>query len=316
MKKFFGRGGRQAQLQDLYRRAELGGEVGDADPALQQEFAADQQLMQQLGRFASQSAPANAEMGRATFLTAVARQRSESLEKERRHLFGHTLGARGLALLAAAGIFAGGAITVGASGGVDGAAGHVQNVLATLRITERAPNQATTHLDAADHQPDVSVTSVASGHPVADAQPSLGANDCTTTPTVTLTATSSPTATNTPSASTTADNHDADETRSGGRECGTKGIPTTNPNHQPEATPGSCHKGETAIKTTPSGAQVSVPCQAADGGVSEGASTKTPESKDKTPEATDTRELTKTPESHGDNNGQSSGHGETGDHQP
>jgi hypothetical protein len=40
------------------------------------------------------------------------------------------------------------------------------------------------------------------------------------------------------------------------------GIPEDNPVHQPAATPEACEKGETAVKTTPSGKQVNVPCHA------------------------------------------------------
>jgi outer membrane biosynthesis protein TonB len=41
------------------------------------------------------------------------------------------------------------------------------------------------------------------------------------------------------------------------------GIPDSNPVKQPEDGDGVCEKGETVIKTTPSGKQVNVPCQAA-----------------------------------------------------
>jgi len=40
------------------------------------------------------------------------------------------------------------------------------------------------------------------------------------------------------------------------------GIPDDNPSKQPEDGDGVCEKGETVIKTTPSGKQVNVPCQA------------------------------------------------------
>ena len=42
-----------------------------------------------------------------------------------------------------------------------------------------------------------------------------------------------------------------------------KGIPTTNPHFIPDVD-GTCTSGETAIKTTPSGIQVNVPCHAAE----------------------------------------------------
>lgn len=41
------------------------------------------------------------------------------------------------------------------------------------------------------------------------------------------------------------------------------GIPDHNPSHHPEDGDGVCEKGETVIKTTPSGRQVNVPCHAA-----------------------------------------------------
>lgn len=40
------------------------------------------------------------------------------------------------------------------------------------------------------------------------------------------------------------------------------GIPDDNPSKRPEDGDGVCEKGETVIKTTPSGKQVTVPCQA------------------------------------------------------
>ncbi|HEY7802730.1 MAG TPA: hypothetical protein VIE40_08650 [Dehalococcoidia bacterium] len=62
-----------------------------------------------------------------------------------------------------------------------------------------------------------------------------------------------------------------------------KGIPTDNPNHHPDNGDGMCEKGETAIKTTPSGVKVNVPCQAAghtnngDHGTPEADDTETPD---------------------------------------
>ena len=44
------------------------------------------------------------------------------------------------------------------------------------------------------------------------------------------------------------------------------GIPDDNPSHHPEDGDGECEKGETVIKTTPSGKRVNVPCQAAEHG--------------------------------------------------
>jgi hypothetical protein len=162
-KKLFGQDTRQAQLQELYRRAEQGGDLGDVDPALLQAFAADQQLRQQLGRVASGSAPANPATGRAALLVAVARQRSASPAEERRTMIGQFLRARrGLALLAVAGIFAGGAVTVGASGGVTGAATNANEVLATLHVPHKGHGHGHGNSNAGD-KPDESGTPKAEG---------------------------------------------------------------------------------------------------------------------------------------------------------
>jgi len=231
-KKLFGRDGRQAQLQDLYRAAEGDGDLQAVDPELQQEFAADQQIMQQLGRLADHSAPVNPAIGRAMLLSAVVQKQNQSSEKERRPMIGQLLSAKGLALLAAAGIFAGGAATVGASGGVSGAASNANSVLSALHITHNSDGQG--HGNPGD------ATAEASRTPKAE-----------------------------------------------GTRRAIQGIPTDNPNHQPEATPGVCNKGETVVKTTPSGEQVSVPCQTgADhgSGNSNGQGDKTPVA-DETPEA-------------------------------
>ena len=41
------------------------------------------------------------------------------------------------------------------------------------------------------------------------------------------------------------------------------GIPDDNPSHEPENGDGICDRGETVVKTTPSGRLVTVPCQTA-----------------------------------------------------
>lgn len=48
------------------------------------------------------------------------------------------------------------------------------------------------------------------------------------------------------------------------------GIPDDNPSHHPEDGDGECEKGETVIKTTPSGRQVNVPCNAVGHGDDDG----------------------------------------------
>lgn len=245
-KKLFGRNGLEAQLQELYRRAEQGEDLGDVDPELQQAFAADQQLRQQLGHFASESAPANPAIGRAALLAAVAHQRNESRQEDRNPMIAKLLGARrGLALFAAAGIFAAGAVTVGASGGVSGAATNANEVLATLHV----PHKAHSH-----------------GHGNSNAG---GKPDDSGTP-------------------------EAEGTRRA-----VQGIPTENPQHHPADDDGICEKGETIVKTVPSGVAVNVPCQTAkDHG--EGKGDKTPGA-NKTPKAGETPEADETP---GANHGQ------------
>ncbi len=48
------------------------------------------------------------------------------------------------------------------------------------------------------------------------------------------------------------------------------GIPDDNPSHHDEDGDGECEKGETIIKTTPSGRQVRVPCHAGGNGHDDG----------------------------------------------
>ena len=77
-----------------------------------------------------------------------------------------------------------------------------------------------------------------------------------------------------------------------------RGIPTTNPAHDMAETPGACERGDTAVKTTPSGVQVNVPCQAIHNAETPEAD-KTPgpdEHKSKTAEPTEAAEATKQPE--------------------
>ena len=258
-KKLFGRDDRQTRLEDLYRRAEQGGDLGDVDPELLQAFAADQQLREQLGRIASGTAPASPDTGRAALLVAVARQRSESPRKERRPMIGQFLRARrGLALLAAAGIFAGGAVTVGASGGVTGAASNANEVLATLHVPHKGHGHGHENSNAGN-KPD-----------------------------------------------------DAGTPEPEGTKRAVQGIPTDNPQHHPADDDGVCDKGETIVKTVPSGVAVNVPCQAAkehgQGGEHGNSQDKGDKGKDedKTPDADKTPEASETP---GADDGVGSEHG-------
>jgi len=80
----------------------------------------------------------------------------------------------------------------------------------------------------------------------------------TSTPTDTATATVTGSATETATATPTVAGGDDEKERE------IKGIPTTNPSHFPDDGDDECDPGETHVKTTPSGTQVNVPCQAAD----------------------------------------------------
>jgi hypothetical protein len=88
--------------------------------------------------------------------------------------------------------------------------------------------------------------------------------EATSTPEATATAEPTATATETgdgtatPEATATPD----DEDDGGPRDI--RGIPTDNPNHVDDDGDDECEKGEAAIKTTPSGNQVRVPCHAAE----------------------------------------------------
>jgi hypothetical protein len=63
-----------------------------------------------------------------------------------------------------------------------------------------------------------------------------------------------------PTPTATVDDGDDEDEGEGPRDV--VGIPDDNPSKQPEDGDGVCEKGETVIKTTPSGKQVNVPCQA------------------------------------------------------
>jgi hypothetical protein len=67
------------------------------------------------------------------------------------------------------------------------------------------------------------------------------------------------------SASRATDDEDG-ATNEGNSERDVGGIPEDNPDHQQDNGDGDCDKGETAVKTTPSGNEVRVPCQAVKAG--------------------------------------------------
>jgi len=67
------------------------------------------------------------------------------------------------------------------------------------------------------------------------------------------------------SASRATDDEDG-ATYEGNSERDVVGIPEDNPHRQQDNSDGHCDKGETAVKTTPSGNEVRVPCQAVEAG--------------------------------------------------
>lgn len=98
----------------------------------------------------------------------------------------------------------------------------------------------------ASETPELTETPSATPTPEASNTPEL-----TETPSVTPT----PEATGTPEATATPENDD-------GNQRDIVGIPEDNPSHQPDDGDGLCEKGETIVKTTPSGNEVRVPCNA------------------------------------------------------
>lgn len=221
-------------------------------------------------------------------------------------MIGKILTGRALALIATAFVFAGGAATVGASGGFGGAADRFTSMLQAAHITSSSSDATATpaggaaSVDASE-TPGADATHDAEG---AAEQPPHG---CTPTAIATVdttaTATDTPAATNTPAPTTTASAEDHGNGPRNG-DCDTRGIPTTNPNFKPEAN-GTCEKGESAVKTTPSGIMVNVPCQAIDHGNKNTDETPTPADGTVTPEATP---------DHGNGNGNGNKGGNSGDH--
>ena len=116
---------------------------------------------------------------------------------------------------------------------------------------------------------DTPVDTTATSTPAATDTPAGVATD-TATPGAAATSTPTPGTTGTPQATdtpepTTTGTPDATGTPSDGDDDGDrdiKGIPTSNPSHRDDDGDGTCEKGETEVKTTPSGNQVRAPCQA------------------------------------------------------
>jgi hypothetical protein len=87
-------------------------------------------------------------------------------------------------------------------------------------------------------------------------------------PTPTSEATGAPEASDTPEPTATpgsTETPEATPTVEGGRR-DVVGIPDDNPSHQPDDGDGVCEKGETVVKTTPSGNLVTVPCHSVEPG--------------------------------------------------
>jgi len=82
----------------------------------------------------------------------------------------------------------------------------------------------------------------------------------TDTPTDEATATETPT--ETPTEEATATPAELAEEDLDGDDGDVRGIPDDNPSKEPEDGDEECEKGETVVKTTPSGVQVNVPCNA------------------------------------------------------
>lgn len=303
--RFLGRNDRLARLAELHRAAEDGEAIRDIDPELRADFDADRQLIEQLGGLASRSMPANPAIGRAQLLAAVAARNLESPGRTGQPtMIEKLLTTRGLALLATAAIFAGGAATVGASGGVGGAADHFTSILQAAHLSSSSNEATPTSVNGesalsleststSTAEPDATDTAVSGGH--------VPPHGCTPTAVATSDATTTPEATETPAATTTASAEDHGNGPRNG-DCDVRGIPTTNPHFTPAAD-GTCKSGQTAVKTTPAGIMVNVPCQAIDHGGNK-------------PDETPTPEATAAGADNGNEGGNSAGHSQAGDHRP
>lgn len=269
--KFLGRRDRLAKLAELHRAAEEGHAIPDIDPDLRAAFDADRQLIETLGGLASRSVPASPAIGRARLLAAVAARNDQSPDTKGVTMIEKLLTGRGLALIAAAGIFVGGAATVGASGGVSGAADHFTSMLQAAHLASSGDDATSTPAGGAALS--LVSTSTPEATDTAESDDHAAPHGCTPT----AVATGTPAATNTPAPTTTASAEESDH-GNGPRndDCDVRGIPTTNPHFKPEAN-GTCEKGESAVKTTPSGIMVNVPCQALDHGDEKDGGTRTPE---------------------------------------
>ena len=161
--RHFTRNTRHQQLCDLYRSAEQGSLTVEADQPSSQAFEADQELITRLTQLAAQAEPADPALQRATLLARVARKKSQP--EEEIPMIRQLLQKRTVAVVAAATLLLGGAVGVGATGGVSDVAGNVADVLAELNITDRTPDAAYAQIDAIQ-QPDGPASPDASGSAV------------------------------------------------------------------------------------------------------------------------------------------------------
>lgn len=121
----------------------------------------------------------------------------------------------------------------------------------TVEVTETPIDATETPVDAT--QTPEATTTPEDGTPTPDA---------TGTPEATATGEPEATATGEPEATATSEPEATPTEDDGGEEDGIHGIPDSNPAKHPEDGDGICEKGETVVKTTPSGNQVNVPCNA------------------------------------------------------
>lgn len=111
--------------------------------------ADDAAFARHLARAGSAAQPERTQAARAALLSAVVDAHERTRANVQPSLITRLLTPRALSALAAAAIFAGGAATVGASGGVSAVAGNVSQVLQTLHITDKTPDQADSHIEDA-----------------------------------------------------------------------------------------------------------------------------------------------------------------------
>jgi hypothetical protein len=311
--RFLSRNDRLARLAELYRAAEEGAATQAIDPDLRAAFDADRHLIDALGDRASSSLPASPAIGRARLLAEVAARSSESPERNGQpSMIGKLLTGRALALIATACVFAGGAATVGASGGVGGAADRFTSFVQAAHFNSSSNDATATPVDNAALAVDASETPEATE--TGESGERSAPHGCTPTPVATVdtsaTATDTPAATDTAVPTTTASAEDHGNGPRNG-DCDVKGIPTTNSHFTPDAN-GTCEPGESAIKTTPSGVMVNVPCEAIDHSNNKPDQTPPPADGSATPEAA----ASGADHADGNRGGKAGDHSQDGDHRP